>query len=195
MIIHIVTSNKDKFREMTRMLEPLGHSVVKEDIPYPEIQAGTLREVVEYGIQWILTSDRKPWMDDPDHGFVIDDSGIFIKALKDFPGVYSKFVHYAIGNRGIVHLLGDRDLDHRQASFRTALMFHWKGRNQYFKGESKGTITREERGTMGFGYDPIFIPEGEEKTFAEMDTDEKNAHSHRGKAMERFVDFLRSTSH
>lgn len=192
MIIHIGTSNEGKFREMSRMLEPLGHSVIREDIPYPEIQAASLREVVEYGMQWILTHDRKPWMDDPDHGFVIDDSGIFIKALKDFPGVYSKFVFYTIGNRGILRLLGERN--YRQASFRTVLLFHRNGRNHYFKGESKGTIARKECGTNGFGYDPIFIPEGSERTFAEMDTNEKNAHSHRGEAMDHFILFLTSIS-
>ena len=192
MIIHIGTSNKGKFREMSRMLEPLGHSVIKEDIPYPEIQAVSLREVVEYGIQWILENDRKPWMDDPDHGFVIDDSGIFIKALKDFPGVYSKFVFYTLGNKGILHLLEDRH--NRQALFSTAIMFHWNGRNHYFEGVSKGNMAWEERGTRGFGYDPIFIPEGEEKTFAEMDMNEKNAHSHRGEAMDLFIEFLNSAS-
>ena len=105
MIIHIGTSNEGKFREMSRMLDSLGHTAIKEDIPYPEIQADTLREVVRFGIQWILDNDRRPWMNDPDHGFVIDDSGIFIKSLKDFPGVYSKYVYHTIGKTGILHLL------------------------------------------------------------------------------------------
>lgn len=193
MIIHIGTSNEGKFREMSRMLESLGHTAIKEDIPYPEIQAETLGEVVQFGMQWILDNDKRQWMEDPDHGFVIDDSGIFIKALKDFPGVYSRFVFYAIGNSGILHLL--EGMEHRDATFRTGLLFHRNGRNHYFEGESRGRITHKERGTNGFGYDPIFIPGGSERTFAEMDTDEKNAYSHRGEAMDRFIEFLTSMKH
>jgi XTP/dITP diphosphohydrolase len=188
MIIHIGTSNEGKFREMVRMLKPLGHEVVKEDIPYPEIQADTLWDVVQFGIQWLLDNDKRSWLDDPDHGFIIDDSGIFIKPLKDFPGVYSKFVFYSIGTNGILHLL--QNSEHRDAVFKTSLMFHTHGRNHYFEGTSNGTISVDERGTNGFGYDPIFIPNGSDKTFAEMDIDEKNAYSHRGKAMEQFIDFL-----
>ncbi len=190
MIIHIGTSNQGKFREMSRMLESLGHSAVKEDLPYPEIQAETLREVVQFAIQWLLENDERSWMNDPDHGFLIDDSGIFIKALKDFPGVYSKFVYYTLGNPGILHLLGDTD--HRDATFRTVLLFYRNGASHYFEGIASGTIADSQRGTQGFGYDPIFIPNGGERTFAEMDTDEKNSFSHRGKAVEQFLDYLKS---
>jgi len=188
MIIHIGTTNEGKFREMRRMLEPLGHTVVKEEIPYPEIQAKDLRRVVEYGIQWVLDHDRHPWMDKPNHGFLIDDSGLFIKSLKDFPGVYSKFVFFSIGNPGILNLMTGKE--HRDAVFRTALLFNCSGRNHYFEGDSSGTIAHEERGTQGFGYDPIFIPEGSHVTFAEMETDQKNTFSHRGEAMDRFIEFL-----
>ena len=188
MIIHIVTSNEGKFREMSRMVAPLGHEVVKENIPYPEIQADTLREVVEYGMEWILANDRREWMEKSEHGFIIDDSGLFIEALKGFPGVYSKFVFLTIGNPGILRLLEGGN--NRRAEFRTALMFHYRGENHYFEGISKGKISLEARGTGGFGYDPIFIPDGAEKTFGEMNTDEKNSFSHRGEAMERFVSFL-----
>lgn len=190
MIIHIGTSNEGKFREMRRMLEPLGHTVIKEDLPYPEIQADTLREVVQFGIQWILDNDRRPWMDDPEHGFLIDDSGIFIKSLKDFPGVYSKHTYYTIGKSGILSLLEGIEL--RDACFKTVLLFFTNGSWYFFLGESPGTITTEERGTHGFGYDPIFLPDGSDQTFTEMDTDEKNAYSHRGKAMEQFLGFLRT---
>jgi len=189
LIIHIGTSNEGKFREMSKMLEPLGHDVVKENIPYPEIQAENLRMVVEYGIQWILDNDKKVWMDDPDHGFVIDDSGLFIKGLKDFPGVYSKFVFFSIGNSGVLKLMEGRD--HRDAVFRTALMFCRNNRTYYFEGDCGGRIAKEERGTHGFGYDPIFIPDGSDSTFAEMETDMKNKFSHRGEALDNFIDFLK----
>ena len=190
MIIHILTSNEGKFREMKKMVEPLGHSVVREDIHYPEVQADSLKQVVEYGIEWILQNDRQEWMDDPGHGFIIDDSGIFISALKDFPGVYSKYAFYTIGNTGILRLM--QGMENREARFRTSLMFHYKGKNHYFEGECSGNIINEERGKQGFGYDPIFVPDGSEKTFAEMDTQGKNRFSHRGKAMEKFLEFLKS---
>lgn len=191
MNIHIVTSNQGKFREMCCMVEPLGHSVVREEIPYPEIQADTLREVVRFGADWIRDHDDRPWMDDPGHGFIIDDSGIFIRALKDFPGVYSKHAYFSIGKPGILRLMDG--VEHREAIFRTALLFSTPGEHSLFEGESRGTITTDERGSLGFGYDPIFMPRGSHRTFAEMDVEEKNSFSHRGRAMQRFLDFLGGT--
>ena len=186
--LHIATSNEGKFSEMIRMMIPIGIEVITENLPYPEIQAKTLRRVVEYGSEWILDNDRRPWMDNPEHGFIIDDSGIFIKSLKDFPGVYSKFVFYSIGNPGILRLL--EDIDRREAEFKTSLMLFMNGQFHYFEGISKGIISGEEQGTNGFGYDPIFIPDGSDRTFAEMDTDEKNHYSHRGAAMTEFISFF-----
>ncbi len=188
MIIHILTSNEGKFREISKMLQPLDHEVIKEDIPYPEVQAESLKTVVEHGIEWILENDMRPWMKAPDHGFVIDDSGLFIKALKGFPGVYSKYVFFTIGNTGILRLLEEKK--DREAVFRTSLMFHTDGRNHYFEGLCRAHIAYQERGRHGFGYDPVFIPIGSELTFAEMDTAQKNTFSHRGKAMESFLEFL-----
>ncbi len=192
MIIHLITSNEGKYREMSRMLDPLGHGVVKENIDYPEIQVENLRDVVEFGVKWIVKNAWKPWMDDPGHGFVIDDSGLFISGLKDFPGVYSKFVYYTIGLDGILELMDGMEEHERRAVFRTALMFHTNGNDHYFEGLSEGTIIREKRGDQGFGYDPIFVPQGSELTFAEMDTDMKNSYSHRGEAINRFMGFLKS---
>lgn len=188
MILHIITSNEGKFREIKQMISPLNYEVRKETISYPEIQADTLREVVEYGMEWILKNRKEEWMDHPDNGFLIDDSGLFIDALNGFPGVYSKFVFFTIGNHGILKLLEGESL--RKAEFRTALMFHFQGKNHYFEGKCTGRISKEIRGTGGFGYDPIFIPDGEDKTFGEMERVEKNRFSHRGEAMERFVEFL-----
>lgn len=189
MIIHLITSNEGKCREMSRMLAPLGHEVVKESIDYPEIQVESLRDVVEFGVKWIVENAWEPWMDDPEHGFVIDDSGLFITGLKDFPGVYSKFVYYTIGLEGILRLMDGMDKD-RGAIFKTSLMYHSVGNDHHFEGSSSGKIIREKRGDQGFGYDPIFVPDGSELTFAEMDTVKKNSYSHRGKAMNRFMEFL-----
>lgn len=124
-----------------------------------------------------------------------DDTGLEIDALNGRPGVYS--ARYAgIGctfddnvNK-ILQELGDSK--NRKARFRTIIALVENGRVFTFEGEVKGEIIREKRGVEGFGYDPVFIPEGYLQTFAEMDLNLKNKISHRAKAIEKFVMFLKS---
>jgi len=184
--IIFVTSNDGKLREFRRRLEPLGYTVEQRDIGYPEPQVATMEEVVEFGLDQLMHR--------VEHPVVIDDSGIFVHALKGFPGVYSAYAFRTIHYTGILKLLeGAAD---RSAHFETVIGFGEKetgGKftSHIFRGEVYGTITPEPRdGGMGFGYDPIFVPDGHEKTFAEMETGEKNKVSHRGRALDKFVRFL-----
>ncbi len=125
-----------------------------------------------------------------------EDTGLEVEALHGKPGVIS--ARYAGENRSdednIRKLLNE--LSHakkRNAKFRTVISLIRDGKEYLFEGICKGTITIKKRGFHGFGYDPVFIPEGSTKTFAEMNISEKNHFSHRKKAIFKLVDFLNKT--
>lgn len=122
-----------------------------------------------------------------------EDTGLEVAALNGEPGV--KSARYAGEGRDfqanidklLVNLEGQTD---RQAQFRTVVSLILNEKEYLFEGSCKGRITTEQKGLKGFGYDPIFIPEGADKTFAEMTMDEKNQYSHRKKAISKLIDFL-----
>ena len=122
-----------------------------------------------------------------------DDTGLEVEALDGAPGVYS--ARYA-GNGctpedTMVKLLAAlQGIENRAARFRTVIALTMNGKEHLFDGVIKGKIIEEKRGTAGFGYDPIFMPDGHDKTFAELGEEVKNSISHRALAMEKLVDFL-----
>jgi XTP/dITP diphosphohydrolase len=199
-----ITSNQGKLRELQTSLTPLGYKVIQLKIDYPELQASSIEAVARFGLEWILNNaesnkDEIEGYKDMDLIF-LEDSGLFIEALNNFPGIYSKFVFTTIGFSGILELL--RNEPNRKAHFESSIAACASKPNigtsnevnklLFFKGICNGTITTVPRGSMGFGFDPIFQPEGEERTFAEMVPEEKNRYSHRGAAMDRFVQYLKS---
>lgn len=123
-----------------------------------------------------------------------DDTGLEIDALHGEPGVYS--ARYAGEQRNSVDnmqlvlekLTGEPN---RKARFRTVIALWWEGNSHLFEGIVEGTITNAPVGNQGFGYDPIFQPAGSTKTFAEMTMEEKNQWSHRARAVQQLVEFLR----
>lgn len=123
-----------------------------------------------------------------------DDTGLEVEVLNGAPGVYS--ARYA-GNghdakANIKKLLQAMDGEkNRTARFRTVIALIMNGKEYLFEGEIKGKIITEERGTTGFGYDPVFVPDGCENTFAELGTDIKNSISHRALAIRSLCDFLK----
>ena len=123
-----------------------------------------------------------------------DDTGLEVDALHGAPGVYS--ARYAGEDcdsaANVRKLLAALDgVADRRARFRTVIAFVTDGEQEHlFEGEVGGHIATEEHGAGGFGYDPIFTPDGYDRTFAQLSADEKNAISHRGRAVRRFVDFL-----
>jgi len=126
-----------------------------------------------------------------------DDTGLEIEALNNQPGVFS--ARYSGKNcnseDNILKVLKKLDSkSNRRAKFRTVIALIIDGRKHLFEGECVGEITKEKKGEKGFGYDPIFLPNGFEKTFAQMTKKEKGAISHRGKAVEKLVEFLKSFS-
>ena len=125
-----------------------------------------------------------------------EDTGLEVETLNREPGV--KSARYAGENRSdndnIQKLLSNLvNESNRRARFRTVISLIREGKEHQFEGICEGTITTEPRGEKGFGYDPIFIPDGSEKTFAEMSIEEKNKYSHRKKATEKLINFLQAT--
>jgi XTP/dITP diphosphohydrolase len=120
---------------------------------------------------------------------MIEDAGMFIDCLKGFPGVYSAYVQKTVGNNGILRLMDG--MDNRGAAFKSVVGYVEPGMEPVvFKGELKGDIGFEPRGTGGFGYDPIFYVNG--KSLAEMSLEEKNRISHRAGSMKALKQWLES---
>ena len=122
-----------------------------------------------------------------------EDTGLETEALNGEPGV--KSARYAGEGRSfdanIEKLLVKlEEAENRKARFRTVISLVLNEIEYQFEGICEGTILEERKGNNGFGYDPIFVPDGSKKTFAEMDTDEKNKYSHRKKAMSKMITFL-----
>ncbi len=180
--LFFITSNKGKVHEATEKLRPLGFSVVQKDLGYPEVQADFLEEVAAWGATHVQGRFNHP--------FMLEDAGLFIDALQGFPGVYSKYVFFTIGLEGILRLL--RGVENRKAVFRSVYAYSKPGKKPIIViGECTGVISTEKQGNHGFGYDPIFIPVGAQKTFGEMTVVEKNQYSHRGKALDKLAIVLK----
>ena len=120
---------------------------------------------------------------------IIDDAGVFVDELKGFPGVYSRYVYDTISPNGLLKQM--EGIGNRSASFKCVLgLLLEDGSTHKFVGECHGNIIHEMRGEGGFGYDPVFIPEGYDKTFAELSQEDKNRVSHRGRAMQKLIAFI-----
>lgn len=123
-----------------------------------------------------------------------DDTGLEVEALHGAPGVYSS--RYAGTHKSpednIDKLLEElKEKPNRKAQFKTVMALVYKGREYLFEGICKGEITATRKGNNGFGYDPVFLPEGFSHTFAEMDLERKKQIGHRGKSVEKLIDFLK----
>lgn len=174
-MLYFRTTNPNKFREAEAILSSYNVQVARLPEAYKEVQADTLEEVAQEALQGL-----KP-------GTFIEDAGLFIDALKGFPGVYSSYAQRTIGNKGILRLL--EGMEDRGAAFESVVGLVTEGGQKIFKGRVRGSISQEAKGEGGFGYDPIFTPAGHNKTFAE-DARLKNEISHRKLALERLADYL-----
>jgi XTP/dITP diphosphohydrolase len=121
-----------------------------------------------------------------------EDTGLEVEALNGEPGVKSaRYAGTGSSDDNINKLLEKlQHQSHRKARFRTVISLIWKGAEYLFEGVCNGTITEKRKGEGGFGYDPVFIPEGSTRSFGEMTPEEKNKYSHRKKAADQLVLFL-----
>ncbi|MBM4248023.1 MAG: RdgB/HAM1 family non-canonical purine NTP pyrophosphatase [Euryarchaeota archaeon] len=179
----LVSGNEGKFREFREALGRRGHRLEWKRFPYPEVQSASLDEVVGEALAWLRArlGESEP--------FMIDDSGLFVPALNDFPGVFSAYVLRTVGNPGMLRLM--EGVGDRRARFEARLgLWSRETGQRIFPGRVDGRIGTEARGAGGFGFDPIFVPEGRDRTFAEISVEEKNSFSHRGRAVAALLDFL-----
>ena len=168
MAIYFATSNKHKFEEATNILAPeieIKHFYFKHN----EIRSDSVEEIALDALKH--SKLKKP--------VFVEDTGLFIAALNGFPGTFSAWVLAKIGSKGILKLMKGKN---RSAAFRTCIAFTNGKITKIFMGECKGKIAYKQRGTAGFGYDSIFIPQGYRKTFAEA-TKIKKKVSQRYKAL------------
>ena len=124
-----------------------------------------------------------------------DDTGLEVEALQGAPGVHSaRYAGEQKNSEDNINLLLQNmaGVENRKARFKTVISLIIGGKEYQFEGIVNGFITTERHGTDGFGYDPVFRPEGYDVTFAEMSLEEKNRISHRGKAVAQLVDFLKT---
>ncbi len=180
MRIAFVTSNTHKVAEVREVLAEYGIEVYQAKAPKVEIQSTDLREVAVSAAIIAYSVLKTP--------LIVEDAGLFIRALNGFPGPYSSYVYSTIGISGVLKLLeGVKD---RYAEFVSVIAYADEDGVRVFEGRVKGTITHEPRGNRGFGFDPIFMPIGLDKTFAEMSIHEKNRYSHRGMAARKLGEWL-----
>ncbi len=180
MRVYFATRNKGKLKEARMALSRYGIEVEMLEVEKMEIQSDELKEIALHALSNIRFENAP---------FFVEDAGLFIKALKGFPGPYSSYVYKTLGCEGILKLLDG--IEDRRAYFLAVVALKTpNGRVEVFEGRTDGVITEEKRGERGFGFDPIFIPDGCNRTFAEMSVGEKNAYSHRGKALRKMGEWI-----
>jgi XTP/dITP diphosphohydrolase len=182
--IRVATGNPHKLAEISAILAPFGIAVERLEAEKVEVQDDDVVAVARKAAEFLC----------PHYGdyAVVEDTGLYIDALGGFPGPYAEYVYRTIGLRGVLKLL--EGVADRSAVFRCAVALCLGGEVRVFVGETRGRIAEEPRGSGGFGYDPIFIPEGSSLTYAEMGEEAKNAVSHRGRAFAALARWLLSSN-
>lgn len=190
--IVVGTANRDKLRELRRLLSPLRIKVISIG------DFGKVPRVVENGKTFEENASKKAkvYSKLSKKLTLADDSGLCVPALKGRPGVYSarfagRGCTYEDNNRKLLRLLSNRPSGKRGAFFHCSIALFRKGKKvRSFQGKCHGRVASAPAGTNGFGYDPVFIPRGRNQTFAEMKPREKNRISHRGRALRSVKQFL-----
>lgn len=193
--MHIVfaSANKNKIQEISALI-PSNYKLVSledigitEDIPETGLTIKDNSEIKARYVAEVLIKKKLPW------AVIADDSGLEVEALNGEPGVYS--ARYAgiqkndtANNKKLLDELAK--YTNRKAIFVTTITLILNNQIFFFNGEINGTIALEPKGTKGFGYDPLFIPQGYQSTFAELEKDVKNKISHRAIALNKVIQYL-----
>jgi len=175
--LHFVTSNPNKFQELSELLE-CNLSCIELDLQ--EIQTTDLHELVKFKLRQAYQHVQAP--------VIVEDTSLYFEAWNELPGPLVKFFIKNIGLSGMVKALDE--FSNNSASVTCCLGFTKNGDNIYlFEGKVKGSIVKP-RGSQNFGWDAIFLPAGYQQTFGEMSSQEKHQISPRGEAAKKFSDFL-----
>jgi XTP/dITP diphosphohydrolase len=186
-VVFFATGNINKFNEVRSILRQYDISVGMLKLKGDEIQSDSLKEIAQKSVIYAYKRCQLP--------IFVEDAGLFVNSLSGFPGPYAAYVYKTIHNSGLLKLMdGSKE---RDAKFQSVIAYCDQEticEPKFFEGEVNGEITlteRKEQGKSGFGFDPIFQPRENEKTFAEMTIIEKNRYSHRAMAIRKFAEWYR----
>lgn len=184
-VIFFATNNLNKFKEAREILRHYRITVGMFRVKTKEIQSESLDEIAKNSVLEAFQNCNLP--------IIVEDAGLFVRALNGFPGPYSSYVYKTIGNAGLLKLM--ENIENRSAKFQSVIAYY-SAELEFpicFDGKVYGEITKEVfEGNSGFGFDPIFKPEKSSKTFAEMSLPEKNKYSHRAKALRKFAKWYKN---
>lgn len=176
MELYFITGNENKFEEVKAIL----HNVSRLDIDLPEIQNINPKEIVKAKLLEALNHRSG--------GFIIEDTSLYLDCLNGLPGPLIKWFLKTIGNEGLFQIA--ESFNEFNAEAKTIIGYAEDPQNiHFFEGSAKGKIVAP-KGESNFGWDPIFLPEGYEQTFAEMGKEKKNKISMRRIALEKLKDFI-----
>ena len=192
MKIVFATNNPNKLKEIQALI-PNGIEIVSLK------EIGCTEDIPETGDTLEANAFQKAHYIKEYYGYdcFADDTGLEVEALNGAPGVYS--ARYAGAERSaeanMDKILNElQGKENRTAQFRTAIALILKGEEHLFEGKVEGYISKDKQGNEGFGYDPIFIPENDKRSFAQMSMEEKGAISHRGRSVKKLVTYLNNLS-
>ena len=175
----LLSGNPHKLLEMSTVARSMGWTITpcggarKLEVQSDSLEEIALRAAVAAGVP----------------GSIVEDSGLFVRALRGFPGPYSSYVYSTLGVEGLLKLM--EGVEDRSAYFESAMAYtDALGRVRVFTGRVYGVIAEEPAGRGGFGFDPIFIPAGYSSAFAEMGLEKKSWASHRGAAISKLLRWL-----
>ena len=177
-----VTKNANKIKEANAALSALGIKLKAPDFEVEklEVQDDRVENISLFAAKHAYEAIKEP--------FVVEDDGLFVDELNGFPGPYTAYAYKTIGIEGVLKLLEGRN--NRKAYFISAVTLQVDGKFYLFTKKVEGEISNAPRGKEGFGFDPIFIPKGQSKTYAEMELDEKSKISHRAGAFLQMANFF-----
>lgn len=181
MRIYLATSNSHKLAEARYVLSKYSIEVEQKYVKKLEVQADDVEKIAAEAAERLCEQGEDLT--------VVEDAGLYIKALNGFPGPYSEYVYRTLGIPGVLKLMAG--VGDRSAYFKSAVAICAGGSVEVFVGVVEGFIAEEPRGSGGFGFDPIFVPLGSRRTFAEMTLEEKSEVSHRGKAFKALAEWLK----
>ncbi|MBI3036289.1 non-canonical purine NTP pyrophosphatase [Candidatus Woesearchaeota archaeon] len=174
----LVTSNERKLEEFRELLKGLNFEVLKTE--KPELRSDDICEVAKTAAKAICGKIQKP--------VVVEDSGLFIDALKGFPGTCTAYAFKRIGNRGILELM--KGVKNRRCWYKSAVGYCEPGKEPAcFLGSEEGRISEREKGKGGWGQDPIFVPKGKSRTYGEL-RKKGDVNLFRKEAIEKLKSFL-----
>ncbi len=182
MALVFATSNKHKFEEVNAVLSEHGIALEMRGIELPEIDASSIEKIAEHKARQAYTAVRS--------AVIVEDTGVYFKAYKDFPGIHAKWAFETLGYKGFFKLLNGAD---KSAFMKTVIcFFDRESKPVFFSGEMHGKIVMKVHKSSAklMPYERIFVPEGYKKPVAYLSREEKNKISHRGKAAEKLAEFL-----